>query len=150
MNTTTRTGAVCALLLPLALAGQAVAETAAPPEGKNPRRFVRVRAPDGIVIRRYNKTEGKIPEKEDRVVVHYHGTLKDGTVFDSSVDRGRPASFSLEKVIPCWTEAITRLRVGEKAEIICPPATAYGLKGSPPTIPQNATLTFEVELLSVH
>lgn len=129
---------------------EASAQTTDPAaERVNPRRFVRVPAPDGIVIRRLNKTDGAKPEKEDRVVVHYHGTLQDGTVFDSSVDRGRPASFSLDKVIPCWTEAITRLRVGEKAEIRCPPATAYGLKGSPPRIPQNATLTFEVELISI-
>ena len=115
----------------------------------NPRRFTRLTAPDGIKIKRWNKTAGKKPGKKDTVVVHYHGTLANGTVFDSSVRRKRPASFPLDRVIPCWTEALTRLRVGENAEVICPPNTAYGLKGSPPTIPPNATLTFEIELLAV-
>jgi len=113
------------------------------------RAFTRVPAPDGIQIRRFNKTEGAMPEKSDRVNVHYHGTLEDGTVFDSSVARGRPASFPLNRVVPCWTEAVTRLRVGEKAEVVCPPATAYGPRGAPPKIPPNATLTFEIELLSI-
>ncbi len=117
--------------------------------GAAKRRFTRVVAPDGIQIRRWNKTDGKKPGKSDTVVVHYHGTLKDGTVFDSSVRRRQPASFSLDQVIPCWTEALTRLRVGEKAEVICPPRTAYGLRGSPPKIPRNATLKFDLELLAV-
>lgn len=118
-------------------------------ETEPPRRFVRVLAPDGIGIRRYNKTDGESPRKKDRVTVHYQGTLEDGTVFDSSVRRGRPASFRLDRVVPCWTEALTRLHVGEKAQITCPPATAYGAKGSPPHIPPNATLVFEIELISV-
>ncbi len=135
----------------VALAGspalaQAPAEAA--PEAPQPRRFVRVKAPMGIIIRRYNKTDQEKPSEDGRVVLHYHGTLEDGTVFDSSVERRRPASFSLEKVIPCWQEALPLLRVGEKAQLRCPPSTAYGLKGSPPRIPPNATLVFEVEILS--
>ncbi|MDJ0870038.1 MAG: FKBP-type peptidyl-prolyl cis-trans isomerase [Myxococcota bacterium] len=124
------------------------AATADAPGAKRPR-FQRVAAPDGIGIRRYNKTEGEQPGPKDRVTVHYHGTLEDGTVFDSSVDRGRPASFRLDGVIPCWTKGLTRLRVGEKAQLTCPPATAYGLRGSPPRIPPNATLVFEVEIIGV-
>lgn len=115
----------------------------------NPRRFTRVPAPDGIQIRRFTRTQGRKPGPKDRVTVHYHGTLEDGSVFDSSVERGRPATFPLDRVIPCWTEAVTRLRVGEKAEVVCPPMTAYGMKGSPPSIPPNATLTFEIELIAV-
>lgn len=114
------------------------------------RRFIRVPAPDGIQIRRYNKTEGASPTKKDRVVVHYHGTLADGKVFDSSVERGHPAAFPMAKVVPCWQEALTRLHVGEKARLTCPPETAYGMKGSPPNVPPNATLTFEIELISIH
>jgi len=114
-----------------------------------PRRFVRVPAPDRIQIRRYNQTEGAMPTRKDRVVVHYHGTLKDGSVFDSTRDTGRPATFKLDQVIPCWTEALTRLRVGEKAQLVCPPDTAYGAAGSPPQIPAKARPTFEVEILGI-
>lgn len=114
-----------------------------------PRLFTRVPAPDGIQIRRYNKTDGKQPGKKDRVLVHYEGTLDDGTVFDSSIRRRRPEVFHLDKVIPCWKVALTRLRVGEKAQVICPPATAYGAKGSPPSVPKFARLTFELELLAI-
>ena len=114
------------------------------------RHSVRVPAPVGVHIRRYNKTDGKMPTDKSRIVVHYHGTLADGSVFDSSVERHAPANFSMEKVIPCWQEALKLLRVGEEARIRCSPATAYGLKGQPPDIPPNATLTFEIEILSVH
>jgi FKBP-type peptidyl-prolyl cis-trans isomerase FkpA len=132
-------------------------EAAVPPdsaaEGSEPapaRRFTRVPAPNGIQIRRFNKTDGAMPKPTDRVKVHYHGTLKDGgAVFDSSRERGRPSTFPLNRVVPCWTEAMTRLRVGETAEIMCPAATAYGPKGSPPSIPPNADLIFEVELISI-
>jgi FKBP-type peptidyl-prolyl cis-trans isomerase FkpA len=134
-----------ALLLPLDSGAEELAADSAPA----PRPFVRIPAPDGIQIRRFNKTDGQMPKRDDRVTVHYHGTLHDGTVFDSSVQRGGPENFDLDKVVPCWTEALTRLRVGEKAEVKCPPRTAYGLKGSPPVIPPNATLTFEIELLAV-
>jgi len=113
------------------------------------RRFTRVPAPDGIQIRRYNKTAGAQPGPSDGVLVHYHGTLADGTVFDSSVERRRPSVFRLDKVIPCWQVALTRLHVGEKAQVICPAEVAYGAKGSPPSIPGHARLTFEIELLDI-
>jgi FKBP-type peptidyl-prolyl cis-trans isomerase FkpA len=115
----------------------------------HPRRFIRVPAPDGIQIRRYNKTDGAQPGKKDRVLVHYQGTLDDGTVFDSSLERRRPEVFRLDKVIPCWKVALMRLHAGERAQVICPSATAYGAKGSPPAVPKNARLTFELELLDV-
>ena len=130
-------------------APDAAAEGSPVAEGEAPRAFTRVPAPDGIQIRRFNQTEGAQPGRSDRVKVHYHGTFPDGRVFDSSVERGSPATFPLNRVIPCWTEAVTRLRVGEKAEVVCPPETAYGARGAPPTIPPNATLTFEIELLGI-
>jgi len=114
-----------------------------------PRRFTRVPAPDGIQIRRYNKTDGPQPGPKDTVLVHYEGTLDDGTVFDSTLRQRRPAALRLDKVIPCWKVALTRLHQGEKAQVICPAEVAYGAKGSPPSIPTNARLTFEIELLDV-
>lgn len=82
--------------------------------------------------------------------MHYRGTLVDnGREFDSSYKRGEPASFPLSRVIPCWTQGIQTLRVGEKANLLCPAATAYGERGIPGTIPPNSTLNFEVELLAI-
>ena len=130
----------------IALAGDDTAVSPARPK----RAFVRVPAPDGIQIRRYNKTDGESPEKKDRVVVHYEGKLEDGRVFDSSSRTGNPAVFSLKKVVPCWKEALTRLHVGEKARVTCPPDTAYGAKGAPPKVPPFETLTFEIELVGIH
>lgn len=130
-------------------APNAAAEAPAAAEGEASRAFTRVPAPDGIQIRRFNETDGAQPGRSDRVSVHYHGTFENGHVFDSSVERGRPATFPLDRVIRCWTEAVTRLHVGEKAEVVCPPETAYGARGAPPTIPPNATLIFEIELLGI-
>ena len=85
----------------------------------------------------------------DTVKVHYHGTLRDGSVFDSSVDRGTPAQFSLNRVIPCWTEGVGMMKVGGKSKLVCPSVIAYGERGAPPKIPGNAALTFEVELIEI-
>ena len=85
----------------------------------------------------------------DVVSVHYHGTLPDGKVFDSSVQRGQPAEFPLNQVIPCWTEGVQKMKVGGKARLVCPSTIAYGDQGRPPVIPGGATLVFEVELLEV-
>jgi len=83
------------------------------------------------------------------VEVHYHGTLTDGTVFDSSVDRGETIKFPLNGVIKGWQEGVSMMREGGKATLICPSDIAYGDNGSPPVIPPGATLTFEVQLIKV-
>jgi len=91
---------------------------------------------------------GASPTATSTVKVHYHGTLRDGTVFDSSVQRGQPISFPLNGVIPCWTEGVQKMKVGGKAKLVCPSDTAYGDQGSGP-IPGGATLVFEVELIEI-
>lgn len=92
--------------------------------------------------------EGASPQATDKVKVHYHGTLRSGEVFDSSVDRGQPASFGLNQVIPCWTEGVQKMKVGGKAKLVCPPDIAYGERAAG-KIPPGATLVFEVELLEI-
>jgi FKBP-type peptidyl-prolyl cis-trans isomerase FkpA len=92
---------------------------------------------------------GSSPTATSTVKVHYHGTFPDGRVFDSSVERGEPISFPLDQVIPCWTQGLQQMKVGGKAKLVCPPDMAYGPEGRPPTIPRNATLQFEVELLGI-
>ena len=108
-----------------------------------------VKTPSGLVIRTLQPGQGESPSATDSVRVHYVGTLADGTEFDSSVRRGQPAEFRLDQVIPCWTEGVQRMRVGEKARLVCPAGIAYGAQGRPPVIPGGATLVFEVELLGV-
>ena len=103
----------------------------------------------GLVSKTLQAGSGASPKATDTVKVHYEGKLVDGTVFDSSVQRGQPAEFALNAVIPCWTEGVQRMKVGEKARLVCPPQIAYGERGSPPVIPPDATLVFEVELLEV-
>lgn len=92
---------------------------------------------------------GAQPKSSDTVKVHYRGTLADGKEFDSSYKRGTPASFPLNRVVPCWTEGMQKIKVGGKATLTCPPATAYGDRGAGGVVPPNATLTFEVELLAI-
>ncbi len=106
------------------------------------------RIESGIIIQEMTAGTGANPAAEDTVSVHYHGTLRDGTVFDSSVDRGEPATFPLTGVIPCWTEGVQRIAVGGKSRLVCPPDLAYGPQGRP-GIPGNAALVFEVELLEI-
>jgi FKBP-type peptidyl-prolyl cis-trans isomerase FkpA len=105
--------------------------------------------PSGVKITHRVIGTGRNPSATDRVTVHYHGTFPDGKVFDSSVDRDTPATFPLNRVIDCWTEGVQLIKEGGKAQLICPPQTAYGERGQPPIIPPNATLQFEVELLKV-
>jgi len=94
-------------------------------------------------------SNGPRPNHTSRVRVHYHGTLLDGTVFDSSVQRGEPAEFALNQVIAGWTEGLTLMPVGSKYRFWIPSELAYGANGSPPVIGPNATLMFEVELLDI-
>ena len=103
----------------------------------------------GLQVEHLREGTGPSPKPTDVVKVHYHGTFSDGRVFDSSVQRGQPASFPLNRVIPCWTQGLQQMKVGGKARLTCPPELAYGERGAPPTIPPNATLTFEVELLGI-
>jgi FKBP-type peptidyl-prolyl cis-trans isomerase FkpA len=105
------------------------------------------KTPSGIVIRTITPGSGASPAAEDTVKVHYEGKLVDGTVFDSSIKRGEPVEFPLRGVVPCWTEALQKMKKGEKAQIVCPASMAYGDRGAPPNIPPGATLSFEVELL---
>ena len=103
----------------------------------------------GLVITTIKAGTGSSPKKTDKVKVHYHGTLINGTVFDSSVQREEPATFGLDGVIPCWTEGVQRMKVGGKSRLVCPAQLAYGDRGAPPMIKPGATLVFEVELLDI-
>jgi FKBP-type peptidyl-prolyl cis-trans isomerase FkpA/FKBP-type peptidyl-prolyl cis-trans isomerase FklB len=103
----------------------------------------------GLIFTEIKPGTGDTPKPTDRVKVHYHGTLRDGTVFDSSVKRGEPATFPLSGVIPCWTEGVQLMKVGGKSKLVCPSSIAYGDRGSPPVIKPGAPLVFEVELLEI-
>ncbi len=92
---------------------------------------------------------GESPNAKSTVVTHYHGTLIDGTVFDSSVQRGEPAEFGVHQVIPAWTEALQMMSVGDKWRIACPPELAYGEQGAGDAIPPNTALVFEIHLLEI-
>jgi len=104
----------------------------------------------GIVMRTITPGTGGSPAATDIVKVHYEGKLIDGTVFDSSIQRKEPAEFPLNGVVPCWREAVQKMKKGEKSQIVCPSSLAYGDAGQPPDIPPGATLSFEVELLDFH
>ena len=92
---------------------------------------------------------GDSPKETDQVTVHYHGTLIDGTVFDSSVERGQPATFPVNGVIPGWVEALQLMKPGAKYKLFIPSNLAYGERGAGGSIGPNATLIFEVELISI-
>jgi len=126
--------AFCALsLLSTALLAAAPAET----------------LPSGVKVTHTLVGSGANPKASDAVKVHYRGTLANGTEFDSSYKRGQPATFPLSRVVPCWTEGMQKIKVGGKATLTCPPATAYGDRGAGGVVPPNATLTFDVELLAI-
>lgn len=103
----------------------------------------------GLVFIPIVEGSGESPTATDIVRVHYQGTLRDGTVFDSSLQRGTPAEFALNRVIPCWTEGLTMMKVGGKATLVCPSEIAYGDGGKGSGIPGGAALKFEVELLEI-
>lgn len=107
------------------------------------------RLESGLIITTVTEGNGPSPKATDTVKVHYHGTLPSGKVFDSSVERGEPATFPLNGVIPCWTEGVQQMKVGGKSRLVCPAAIAYGERGAPPDIGPGATLIFDVELLGI-
>jgi FKBP-type peptidyl-prolyl cis-trans isomerase FkpA len=109
-----------------------------------------VKLPSGLIFKTISPGKGgDSPKASDKVKVNYEGKLVDGTVFDSSYKRGQPIDFPLGQVIPCWTEGVQKMKVGEKAQLVCPANIAYGERGRPPVIPGGATLVFQVELLEI-
>ena len=102
--------------------------------------------PSGVKIEHLKLGEGDSPTASSQVMVHYRGTLLNGTEFDSSHKRGQPASFVLNQVIPCWTQGVQKMKVGGTAKFTCPPETAYGSRDLG-KIPPNSTLNFEIQLL---
>ena len=133
-----------------ALAGRAVENLAAGSAflAENGAREGVVTLPSGMQYEILTAAEGMQPEATDTVTTHYHGTLIDGTVFDSSYERGEPASFPLNGVIPGWTEGLQLMAVGAKWRLYIPPGLAYGEQDRGP-IPGNSTLIFDVELLDI-
>jgi FKBP-type peptidyl-prolyl cis-trans isomerase FkpA len=107
------------------------------------------RTTSGLVYLELTAGTGAQPKISDKVKVHYHGTLTDGTVFDSSVERGQPIVFSLTQVIKGWTEGLQLMKVGGKARLVIPSNLAYGDGSLSPKIPPGSTLVFEVELLGI-
>jgi FKBP-type peptidyl-prolyl cis-trans isomerase FkpA len=122
-------------------AGVGIIEAAAAEEGA-------VKTDSGMVYRSLEEGTGASPNASDTVTVHYKGMLRDGSTFDSSYDRGEPATFGLNQVVPCWTEGVQMMKAGGKAKLTCPPDLAYGDRPAG-SIPPGATLTFEVELINV-
>jgi len=108
-----------------------------------------VTKPSGLVYESVKEGSGESPAATDVVKVHYRGTFPDsGKEFDSSYKRNEPTEFPLNGVIPCWTEGVQLMKPGGKAKLTCPPGIAYGARGAPGAIPPNATLNFEIELIS--
>ena len=133
----------------LAIASAVAALAAAPAAHAQPGGAASIAAPS-LVYKSLREGTGASPTAADTVKVHYRGTLLDGTEFDSSYKRNEPASFPLGGVIKCWTEGVQRMKVGGKAELVCPPELAYGARGAGGVIPPNATLRFEIELLAIN
>ena len=136
---------IAAALIGAAPAAQAQADAAAA-AAKEPNAVVTA---SGLVYRSLKDGSGSSPSATDVVKVHYRGTFPDGKEFDSSIARGKPAESPLNRVIKCWTEGVQQMKIGGKARLTCPPAIAYGERGAGGTIPPNATLHFEVELLGI-
>jgi FKBP-type peptidyl-prolyl cis-trans isomerase FkpA len=108
-----------------------------------------VKTDSGMVYRSIKEGKGASPTARNTVEVNYRGTLPDGKEFDSSYKRNQSISFPLSGVIPCWTEGVQKMKVGGKAQLVCPPELAYGARGAGRAVPPNATLIFEVELLAI-
>ena len=109
-----------------------------------------VTTPSGLIYLELRPGKGGSPKLTDTVSVNYRGTLPDGKVFDSSYDRGRPATFPLDAVIACWTEGLGKMKVGGKSKLVCPASIAYGERSPTPLIKPGSTLVFEVELLGIN
>src|SRR6201985_789738 len=118
----------------LSLAFVAISSSAYAAPGTEP-------VPSGVTVTRTKPGTGAQPVATDTVTVNYRGTLANGTEFDSSYKRGTPASFPLGQVVPCWTQGLQKMKVGETARLVCPPATAYGGRCGAPS-PPNLTHTF--------
>ena len=103
----------------------------------------------GVIYIEEKAGTGDLAKPTDKVKVHYTGKLIDGTVFDSSVERGQPATFPLNQVIKCWTEGVAQMKPGGKAKLVCPADMAYGDRGAPPKIKPGSALQFDVELLEI-
>ena len=104
---------------------------------------------DGLVYKVVKEGTGPSPTAADTVKVHYAGRFVDGKEFDSSIKRNEPATFPLNGVITCWSEGVQQMKVGGKAQLVCPPELAYGDEGRPPQMRGGATLVFDVELLEI-
>jgi FKBP-type peptidyl-prolyl cis-trans isomerase FkpA len=153
-NETMRFLSLAASMLALAALG-ACAQTGTAPAGAPANAasltgVARTTLPSGVIFESMQAGSGASPKATDTVKVHYRGTLTDGREFDSSYKRGQPASFPLNRVIPCWTEAVQLMKPGGKARVTCPPKTAYGERGAGNAVPPNATLIFDIELLSIN
>ena len=142
---TARLAAALALAAGLAAAAHADDDAALAAAAKEPGAAV---STTGVVFKSLKDGTGASPKASDTVKVNYRGTFPDGKEFDAS--RGNPISFPLNRVIPCWTEGVQKMKVGGKAKLTCPSATAYGARGAGGVIPPNATLVFEVELLAIN
>jgi FKBP-type peptidyl-prolyl cis-trans isomerase FkpA len=136
------TGVLSVCLLPAAWAQSDAAAAAAKEAGASV-------TPSGLVYRSLKDGTGASPAASDTVQVHYRGRFPGGKEFDSSYSRNEPTEFPLNRVIPCWTEGVQKMKVGGKARLTCPPAIAYGARGAGGVIPPNATLEFEIELQAV-
>lgn len=104
----------------------------------------------GVKVEHYIEGDGPKPTASDRVVVHYHGVLLDGTVFDTTYKIGVPTRLPLENVIPCWKQAVPTIALGGKAIVTCPANTAYGAAGAGRLVPPNSVLKFEIDLLGIN
>jgi FKBP-type peptidyl-prolyl cis-trans isomerase FkpA len=143
---TVRLAAVLALAAGVATTAFADDAAALAAAAKEPGAVV---TPSGLVFKSLVAGTGASPQATSTVKVNYRGTFVDGTKFDASADHGGPISFPLNRVIPCWTEGVQKLKVGGKAKLTCPSAIAYGARAMGP-IAANSTLVFEVELLAIN
>jgi FKBP-type peptidyl-prolyl cis-trans isomerase len=108
-----------------------------------------VRTPSGLVVLTLREGSGPSPGASDPVRLHYHGRLRDGNVFDSSVERGVPVEVTMQRALPCWREGLLRMRVGGKSRLTCPAELAHGERGDPPRVAGGAAVVYEIELLAI-